>query len=129
MRALNSAIGRGAEWSGLTLQQQAFLLAVVAYGGRAVPLADIREELEMDQATASALLRRLAQERLVMRVKAKDRRAADITLTARGLRAFRRSLEGIRRELQHAEHRGELAALREDLEGYLRTYLGRDARE
>jgi len=129
LRALNSAISRGAEWAGLTIQQQAFLLAVVAYGGRAVPLADIREELEMDQATASALLRRLVQERLVTRVRARDRRAADISLTPTGARIFRQSLEGIQHELQRAEHRGELNALRADLETYLRTYLHGDARD
>jgi hypothetical protein len=51
LRALNGAIARGAAAEGITLQEQAFLLGLAAYGGAEIPLADLREELEMDQAS------------------------------------------------------------------------------
>lgn len=123
LRALNGAIGRGAGAEGITLQEQAFLLGLAAYGGAEVPLADLREELEMDQASASVLLRRLVRRKLVVRVRAHDRRAAQVSLTANGWATFRRSLEAIRREIRRAEHRGELAALRSELPKYLAFYL------
>jgi DNA-binding MarR family transcriptional regulator len=122
-RALNNVLARGAGDAGLTLQQQAFLLALAAYESKDVLLADIREELEMDQATASELLRKLVRARLVMRASAKDRRAIKVTMTATGWRAFRRSVEGIRREMHRSQHRAELSALGEDLEQYFRFYL------
>jgi DNA-binding MarR family transcriptional regulator len=123
LRALNSAIGRGAEAAELTLQQQAFLLAVVAYGGRDVPLADVREELEMDQATTSELLRRLVSARLVARGAAPDRRALRVGLTGHGWDVFRRSVISIRDEVRRADHRGELGALGSELQRYLGFYL------
>lgn len=125
LRALNSAISRGAEAVGLTLQQQAVLLAMAAYGGRRVPLADVREELEMDQATASVLLTRLVREGLVKREASVDRRAAEITLTKKGWSAFRGSVRAIRSEMRWADHRGELDPLKAELSPYLRYYLGR----
>lgn len=128
LRALNAAIGRGADTAGLTLQQQAFLLAVVGYGGKDVPLADVREELEMDQATTSELLRRLVRARLIARAAAPDRRAIRVALTALGWVAFRRSVSAIRDEVQRAEHRGELGALGGELQAYLGFYLRRRPR-
>lgn len=124
LRGLNNVLNRGAEAAGLTLQQQAFLLALAAYERREVLLADIREELEMDQATASELLAKLLARRLVVRDSAKDRRAATISFTPRGWTVFRTSVESIRREMQLAQHRAELIALGSDLDAYMRFYLG-----
>ena len=124
LRALSNVLTRGAEAAGLTLQQQAFLLALAAYERRDVLLADIREELEMDQATASELLAKLLDRRLVVRDSAKDRRAATISFTPKGWAIFRTSVELIRREMQLAQHRAELIALGSELDAYMRFYLG-----
>jgi DNA-binding MarR family transcriptional regulator len=124
LRGLNNVLNRGAEAAGMTLQQQAFLLALAAYERRDVLLADIREELEMDQATASELLAKLLARRLVVRDSAKDRRAATISFTPKGWTVFRASVEAIRRQMQRAQHRGELIALGSDLDAYMRFYLG-----
>jgi DNA-binding MarR family transcriptional regulator len=124
LRALNNALTRGAEASGLTLQQQAFLLALAAYERKDVLLSDIREELEMDQATASEILAKLIAARLVVRGSAKDRRAANISFTTKGWAVFVNSLGSIRREMQRAEHRAELIALGPELDDYLHFYLG-----
>lgn len=123
LRALNGAIARGAAAEGLTLQEQAFMLGLAAYGGAEVPLAGLREELQMDQASASVLLRRLIRKGMVVRVASKDRRAAEVTLTAKGWATFRRSVGAIRGEIRHAEHRGELGALHGELGTYLAFYL------
>jgi DNA-binding MarR family transcriptional regulator len=125
LRAVNNAIARGADAVGLTLQQQAVLLAIAAYRGRRVPFADVREELEMDQATASVLLSRLVSDGLVTRHAGADRRAAEVSLTAKGWKTFRGSIGAIRREMRWADHRGELAPLKDELSPYLRYYLGR----
>jgi DNA-binding MarR family transcriptional regulator len=126
LRALNGAIARGAAAEGLTLQEQAFLLGLAAYGGAEIPLADLREELEMDQASASVLLRRLVRKRMVVRVAANDRRAAEVSLTAKGWDTFRRSVAAVRGEIRRAEHRGELNALGTELGTYLAFYLRGD---
>ena len=126
LRALNGAIARGAAAEGITLQEQAFLLGLAAYGGVEKPLADLREELEMDQASASILLRRLVRRRMVVRIAAKDRRAAEVSLTAKGWATFRRSVGAIRGEIRRADHRGELDALGSELGTYLRFYLPGD---
>lgn len=123
LRTLSSAIARGAAVEGLTLQEQAFLLGLAAYGGAEIPLAEVREDLDMDQASASVLLRRLVQKRMVVRVRADDRRAAEISLTAEGWATFRRSVSAIRREIRRAERRGELTALGSELGAYLGFYL------
>jgi DNA-binding MarR family transcriptional regulator len=125
LRLLNDAIEDGAKGSGLTVQQQAFLLVTAARGGRKVPLREIRTELAMDQATASELLARLIRLGLVTRATASDRRAVDISLSARGRQRFARSLERIRDALQVAEGGGDLRALRESLAAYLDHYTGR----
>ncbi|HEV8534323.1 MAG TPA: MarR family transcriptional regulator [Candidatus Limnocylindria bacterium] len=106
------------------MQQQAFLLALAAYKRRDVLLSDIREELEMDQATASEILAKLVAARLVARDSAKDRRAANISFTSKGWAVFRASLGSIRREMQRAQHRAELVALGSELDDYLHFYLG-----
>lgn len=123
LRALNGAIARGAAAEGVTLQEQAFLLGLAAYGGAEIPLADLREELEMDQASASVLIGRLVLKKMVVRVRADDRRAAEVSLTPRGWATFRRSVGAIRGEIRRAEHRGELAALNKELATYLEYYL------
>jgi DNA-binding MarR family transcriptional regulator len=123
LRALNGAIARGAAAEGVTLQEQAFLLGLAAYGGAEIPLADVREELEMDQASASVLLRRLIRKRMVVRLRADDRRAAEVSLTPKGWATFRGSVVAIRGEIRRADHRGELAALDRELETYLGFYL------
>lgn len=122
LRALNSAIERGSEAAGLTVQQQAFLLSLAARGGRRIPLATIRAELDMDQATASELLARLVSVELVKRVGAADRRALEISLTRKGRQRFLRSVEGIRHEVQAADRAGDLRALRVSLSAYLDHY-------
>lgn len=124
LRAVNGAIQRGAESVGVTMQQQSVLLALAAYGGDHVPLVDVREELEMDQATASVLLARLVKEDLVRRDVSTDRRAAEISLTTKGWATFRRSVDAIRKEMRWAAHRGELDALTDELMPYLDYYLG-----
>ena len=125
LRVLNGAIDDGAKRAGLTLQQQAFLLATAARGGRKVPLSEVRAELDMDQATASELLARLIRLGLLTRATAADRRAVDISLTTKGRQRFSRSIERIRDELQVADRAGDLRALRESLSAYLDHYTGR----
>lgn len=122
IRALNRAIEEGSAAAELTVQQQAFLLALSARGGRAVPLADIRTELGMDQATASDLLARLVRRRLVLRVVGTDRRSADLTLTRDGRRTLDRSVREIRGALRRADHSGELDSLATNMDAYLRYY-------
>lgn len=125
LRALNDAIERGSEAAGLTVQQQAFLLAVAARGGRKVPLGVVRTELGMDQATASELLARLVDLDLVERATASDRRALDISFTRKGRQRFLRSIDRIRAEVQKAERAGDLRALRESIAAYLDHYTRR----
>lgn len=125
LRVLNGAIEAGAKLAGLTVQQQAFLLAVAARGGRKVPLSEVRGELDMDQATASELLARLIRLGLLTRAAAKDRRAVDVSLSAKGRQRFTRSLERIRDSLQVADRAGDLRALRESLSAYLDHYTRR----
>jgi DNA-binding MarR family transcriptional regulator len=122
LRILDAAIERGCEAGGLTVQQQAFLLALAARGGRRVPLALIRTELDMDQATASELLSRLVSLELVERTGAADRRALEISLTRKGRQRFLRSVEKIRHEIQAADRAGDLRALRVSLAAYLDHY-------
>lgn len=122
LRILDAAIERGCESAGLTVQQQAFLLALAARGGRRVPLALIRAELDMDQATASELLARLVALELVERVGAADRRALEISFTRKGRQRFLRSVEGIRHEVQAADKAGHLRALRVSVAAYLDHY-------
>ena len=125
LRVLNGAIEDGAGRAGLTLQQQAFLLATAARGGRKVPLSEVRTELDMDQATASELLARLIRLGLVTRSEAADRRAVDVSLSAKGRQRFARSLDRISDSLQVAERAGDLRALRESLAAYLDHYTRR----
>ena len=122
LRILDAAIERGCEAAGLTVQQQAFLLALAARGGRRVPLAVIRAEMDMDQATASELLARLVSLELVERLGAADRRALEISLTRKGRQRFLRSVEKIRHEIQAADEAGDLRALRVSLAAYLDHY-------
>jgi hypothetical protein len=51
-----------------------------------------------------------------------------VSLTPAGLRTFRESVEKIRAEVQRADHRAELTALRSDMSAYLTFYLGRRSR-
>ncbi|HUP35067.1 MAG TPA: MarR family transcriptional regulator [Candidatus Limnocylindria bacterium] len=122
LRILDAAIERGSDLAGLTVQQQAFLLALAARGGRRVPLALVRAELDMDQATASELLARLVSLELVERIGAADRRALEISLTRKGRQRFLRSVEKIRHEIQAADKAGDLRALRVSLAAYLDHY-------
>lgn len=122
LRILDAAIERGSEAAGLTVQQQAFLLALAARGGRRVPLALIRAELDMDQATASELLARLVGLELVERIGATDRRALELSLTRKGRQRFLRSVEKIRHEIQAADRAGDLRALRVSIAAYLDHY-------
>lgn len=67
LHVLNGVIETGARAAGLTVQQQGFLLSLAARGGAHVPLADLRADLGMDQATTSELLQRLGRRGLVTR--------------------------------------------------------------
>lgn len=122
IRALNRAIEAGSGSADLTVQQQAFLLALSARGGRKVPLAVLREELGMDQATASDLLARLVRRGHVVRAPGVDRRSADLSLTSRGRGALARSVRGIRGAMHVADARGELDALAINVDAYLRYH-------
>lgn len=128
LRGLNAAIEAGATAAGLTVQQQAFLLAIAAHGGARVPLGTIRGELVMDQATASELLARLVALRLVERGEASDRRALEISFTPKGRQRFLSSVEHIREAIQEADRAGHLRALRQSLTAYLDHYTRARAR-
>ncbi len=121
-RLLNRAIAEGSRRAGLTVQQQGFLLAVAARGGRQVPLSEVRAELLMDQATASELLRKLAERGLVRRGPGEDRRELRVTLTPEGKATFKRSMSEIGAALRRADGRGDLRSLRPALREYLRFY-------
>lgn len=126
VRSLNDAIERGSRGAGLTVQQQAFLLSLAARDHDAVQLAEIREDLRMDQATASELLARLTRRGLVKRRTGEDRRSVVLSLTSEGRARFDRSVRSIRSALQAAHDDGDLEDLSTNIVGYLRYYgLGR----
>jgi DNA-binding MarR family transcriptional regulator len=122
IRAVNRAIEQGSASAELTVQQQAFLLALSARGGRKVPLAQIREELGMDQATASDLLARLVRRVYVVRAPGADRRSADLSITTKGRGVLARSVKEIRRAMHAADRAGELDTLATNMDAYLRSY-------
>lgn len=119
LRVLNRVIETGAKAAGLTVQQQAFLLSLAARGGAHVPLADLRGDLGMDQATTSELLRRLGHRGLVTRRTGSDRRAIDVSITRSGRSALTRSVRAIGREMKLARAHGDLDALQRNLRAYL----------
>lgn len=121
-RLLNRAIAEGSRRAGLTVQQQGFLLAVAARAGRNVPLSDVRGELLMDQATASELLRKLAERGLVRRAPGEDRRELRVSLTPEGKAVFKTSIGEIGSALRRADERGDLRNLRPSLREYLGFY-------
>ncbi len=121
-RLLNRAIAEGSRRAGLTVQQQGFLLAVAARGGRNVRLSDVRGELLMDQATASELLRKLAERGLVRRAPGEDRRELRVSLTPEGRAVFKTSIAEIGTALRRADERGDLRNLRPSLREYLGFY-------
>jgi DNA-binding MarR family transcriptional regulator len=126
IRALNRAIEAGSRGAGLTVQQQGFLLALSARGGRDVPLAEIRAEMRMDQATASDLLARLTRRALVQRAPGRDRRSIQLTITHEGRSTLERSVREVRAALRAADKAGELDALANSMSAYLRYYgIGR----
>jgi DNA-binding MarR family transcriptional regulator len=122
LRVLNGVIETGARAAGLTVQQQGFLLSLAARGGAHVPLADLRADLGMDQATTSELLQRLGRRGLVTRRTGSDRRAIDVSLTRSGRSAFTRSVRAISREMKLAKGRGDLDALQRNLRAYVAFY-------
>lgn len=122
LRALNRAIETGAKTVALTVQQQAFLLALAARGGTRVPLADVRADLGMDQATMSEMLARLIRRGYVARQVGDDRRAVNVSLTKGGRALFRRSVRAIGREIRAAKRSGELDGLQRNLREYLAFY-------
>lgn len=122
LRVLDQAIDNGAKEAGLTVQQQALLLSLMSRGGRAVPLADLRADLTMDQATTSDLLARLIRRRLVRRQRGRDRRAVDVSITPAGRAKFQRSVQAIGGEIRRAKSRGDLDALQRNLRAYLAFY-------
>lgn len=122
LRVLDQAIETGAKDAGLTLQQQAFLLSLMARGARRVALADLRADLTMDQATTSDLLARLLRRRLVSRRNGRDRRAVMVSMTPAGRVRFERSVRAISREIRRAKARGDLDALQRNLRAYLAFY-------
>jgi DNA-binding MarR family transcriptional regulator len=122
LRVLDQAIEKGAKEAGLTVQQQAFLLSLMARGARDVALADLRADLTMDQATTSDLLARLIRRRLVTRRIGRDRRALNVSMTASGRARFQRSVRAIGRQIRRAKERGDLDALQRNLRAYLAFY-------
>ena len=127
LRALNGVIEAGAKAAELTVQQQAFLLSLAAHGGMHVPLADLRADLGMDQATTSDLLGRLGRRALVTRRTGIDRRAVDVSLTRSGRSTLTRSVRAIGREMKLAKARGDLDALQRSLRAYLAFHTERPA--
>ena len=125
LRTLNGVIDAGTKAAELTVQQQAFLLSLAAHGGMHVPLADLRADLGMDQATTSELLGRLGRRALVTRRTGVDRRAVDVSLTRSGRSALRRSVRAIGREMKLAKARGDLDALQRSLRAYLAFHTQR----
>ncbi|MDE3113455.1 MAG: MarR family transcriptional regulator [Chloroflexota bacterium] len=111
LRMVNGAIERGCRGAGLTVQQQAFLLAIKARGEGDVPLSDVRGDMGMDMATASELLKRLVTAKLVRRQPAADRRYLSVGLTPAGDERFALSLRSISEEVRKADRRGELEAM------------------
>jgi DNA-binding MarR family transcriptional regulator len=87
-----------------------------------VPLAELRADLGMDQATTSELLQRLGRRALVTRRAGIDRRAVDVSLTRSGRTRLTRSVRAIGREMKVAKARGDLDALQHDLRAYLAFY-------
>jgi DNA-binding MarR family transcriptional regulator len=81
--------------------------------------------MQIDRATLSELLRRLARRGLVRVASGRDRRAVEVTLTPAGRARFRRSLTVIRREIRAADRLGDLEALRRNLRAYLDFYTVR----
>jgi DNA-binding MarR family transcriptional regulator len=122
LRVLNQVIEAGGKAAGLTLQQQALLLSLMARGGTDVPSADVRIDLSMDQATMSELVARLKRRGLVVTRSGEDRRALQISLTRSGRTVFGRSVRAIRREMRLAKARGELDALQRNIRSYLAFY-------
>lgn len=122
LRVLDQAIETGAKDADLTVQQQAFLLSLMARGARKVPLADLRADLSMDQATTSDLLARLTRRRLVTRQSDDDRRALNVSITRLGRARFQRSVVAIGREIRRAKNSGDLDALQRNLRAYLAFY-------
>jgi DNA-binding MarR family transcriptional regulator len=122
LRALDQAIEAGSKAVGLTVQQQAFLLALAARGGTHVPLAEVRTDLAMDQATMSEMLGRLIRRGLVAREVGADRRAVDVSLTGAGRARYQRSVRAIGREIRVAKASGELDGLQRNLREYLAFY-------
>jgi DNA-binding MarR family transcriptional regulator len=119
LRVLNRVIETGAKAAGLTVQQQAFLLSLAARGGVHIPLADLRADLGMDQATTSELLRRLGRRGLVTRRTGSDRRAIDVSITRSGRSALTRSVRAIGRAMKLARAHGDLDALQRNLRAYV----------
>lgn len=122
LRVLDQAIDTGAKDAGLTVQQQAFVLSLMARGAHDVPLSDLRADLTMDQATTSDLLARLIRRRLVNRRSGSDRRALNVSITPSGRARFQRSVRAIGREIRRAKKRGDLDALQRNLDAYLAFY-------
>lgn len=127
LRALNRAIEDGARVAGLTVHQQGLLLALRAVGRGAVPLATLRAQLRIDDATMADLVARLRRRGLIRRRVAvgRDRRAADLYLTRSGFARLDRSVEGIRHRIRVAEDLGDLQSLRSDMDDYFRFYVAR----
>ena len=125
LRTLNGVIEAGTKAAGLTVQQQAFLLSLAARGGIHVPLADLRADLGMDQATTSELLGRLGRRALVTRRTGVDRRAVDVSLTRSGRSALTRSVRAIGRAMKLAKARGDLDALQRSLRTYVAFHTER----
>jgi DNA-binding MarR family transcriptional regulator len=128
LRVLNRAIESASRGSGLTVQQQAFLLALEAHAEDLVPLAEVRAELDMDQPTSSELLARLHTMGLVRRSRGRDRRATLVALSAKGKLRLQDSIGRTRNELMRAARRGDLDAWSDSLASYLDFYTGASRR-
>lgn len=122
LRVLNAAIETACRGAGLTVQQQAFLLALAAHEEDLVPFAEIRAELGMDQPTASELLARLHAMGLIRRSRGRDRRATIVALSSKGEVRLHDSIRRTRKELMDADRSGDLDAWSDSLASYLDFY-------
>ncbi len=114
-RAMTGAYREGLSRLGLTYTQYVVLLLL--WEQRTLPLGSIGERLHLDSATLSPLLKRLAARGLVTRQRrADDERVVDITCTPAGL-ALRESVAAVQAGVEAATglSHDRLATLREEL--------------
>ena len=125
-RAMTSAYRAGLEQLGLTYTQYVVLLLLWEHGS--LSLSQLGERLHLDSATLSPLLKRMADQHLVTRMRSSnDERIVEISCTAAGhdLRDRVRTVQA-QVELATGLSKPELASMRADLHrlaGRLRDHI------